>query len=93
MHGDEVAWRSVEAMFDLAVYGSLLHAGLTHPDEFRRADCDWCLRTEEFWHVSLVDAITRRRGTTAAAVDSAIRAQVAQLLPGSAAADNAGVAG
>lgn len=80
VHGDEVAWRSVDALFDLAMYGAQLHAGLAHPDEHRRNDCAWCDRIEEFWHVTLVDVITRRRGTTAADLDGRIRAEVAPQL-------------
>ncbi len=80
VHGDEVAWRSVDALFDLAMYGAQLHAGLAHPDEHRRNDCAWCDRIEEFWHVALVDVITRRRGTTAGELDSQIRAELAPRL-------------
>jgi hypothetical protein len=76
VHGDEVAWRSVDALFDLAMYGAQLHASLSHPDQHRRNDCEWCDRIEEFWHVALVDVITRRRGTTADQLDADIRTQL-----------------
>ncbi|HTZ45492.1 MAG TPA: hypothetical protein VMB79_16650 [Jatrophihabitans sp.] len=80
VHGDEVGWRSVDAMFDLALYAMHLHGELAHPGRHRLADCAWCQRIEEFWHVSLVDVLTRRRGTTADRVDGAVREQVARLL-------------
>ncbi|MFL6164589.1 MAG: hypothetical protein ACJ74U_20520 [Jatrophihabitantaceae bacterium] len=92
VHGDEVAWRSVDALFDLAIYGAQLHARLTHPDQHRRNDCEWCDRIEDFWHVALVDEITRRRGTTADLLDADTRAQVAELLPAEPAIGAAGEA-
>jgi len=79
VHGDEVAWRSVDALFDLAMYAAQLHPQLSHPDQHRRNDCEWCDRIEEFWHVTLVDVITRRRGTSAGQLDARVRAQVAAL--------------
>jgi hypothetical protein len=79
VHGDEVSWRSVDALFDLAMYGAQLHAQLAHPDQHRRNDCGWCTKIEEFWHVALVDVITRRRGTTAGELDAGIGAQVTEL--------------
>jgi hypothetical protein len=79
VHGDEVSWRSVDALFDLAMYGAQLHAQLAHPDQHRRNDCDWCAKIEEFWHVALVDVITRRRGTSAGQLDAGIGAQVTEL--------------
>lgn len=80
VHGDEVSWRSVDAMFDLALYAAHLHAGLAHPERHRIAECQWCQRIEEFWHVALVDVLTRRRGTTADLVDHAVREQATRLL-------------
>jgi len=79
VHGDEVAWRSVDALFDLAIYGAQLHAQLAHPDQHRRNDCEWCGRIEEFWHVALVDVITHRRGTSAGELDARVRAQLGAL--------------
>ena len=79
VHGDEVAWRSVDALFDLAMYAAQLHARVAHPAQYRRNDCEWCDRIEEFWHVTLVDVITRRRGTTAGELDARVRAQLGSL--------------
>lgn len=81
VHGDEVAWRSVDALFDLAMYAAHVHPRLAHPGQHRRNDCEWCDRIEEFWHVTLVDVITRRRGTTAAQLDARVREQLESLLP------------
>ena len=79
VHGDEVSWRSVDALFDLAMYAAQLHPQLSHPGQHRRNDCEWCDRIEEFWHVALVDVISKRRGTTASQLDARVQAQLAAL--------------
>lgn len=76
VQGDEVTWRQLDALFDLAMLGALLHRRMAHPAQFARNDCDWCDRAEAYWHVGLVDVITARRGTTATEVDKPIHAAV-----------------
>ena len=76
VQGDEVTWRQLDALFDLAMLGALLHRETAHPGEFARNDCTWCDRAEAYWHVGVVDAITARRGTTATDIDQPIRAAV-----------------
>jgi hypothetical protein len=76
VQGDEVSWRQLDALFDLAMLGALLHREAAHPGEFARNDCEWCDRAEAYWHVGLVDVITARRGTTATDIDRPIRAIV-----------------
>jgi hypothetical protein len=76
VQGDEVTWRQLDALFDLAMLGALLHREAAHPGQFARNDCAWCDRAEAYWHAGVVDAITARRGTTATDIDQPIRAAV-----------------
>ena len=76
VQGDEISWRQLDALFDLAMLGALLHREAAHPDEFARNDCPWCDRAEAYWHAGLVDVITARRGTTATDIDQPVRAAV-----------------
>jgi hypothetical protein len=80
VQGDEVTWRQLDALFDLAMLGALLHREAAHPGQFARNDCPWCDRAEAYWHAGLVDVITARRGTTATDVDQPIRAAVRSWL-------------
>jgi len=82
VQGDEVTWRQLDALFDLAMLGAVLHRQVAHPAEFARNDCPWCDRAEAYWHVSLVDVITARRGTTATDIDQPIHAAVRDWLTG-----------
>jgi hypothetical protein len=82
VQGDEVTWRQLDALFDLAMLGALLHREVAHPDQFARNDCEWCDRAEAYWHVGLVDVITARRHTTATDVDQPVRAAVHSWLAG-----------
>jgi hypothetical protein len=76
VQGDELTWRQLDALFDLAMLGAVLHRQIAHPAEFARNDCEWCDRAEAYWHVGLVDVITARRGTTATEVDRPVQAAV-----------------
>ena len=76
VQGDEVTWRQLDALFDLAMLGALLHREAAHPGQFARNDCVWCDRAEAYWHAGVVDAITTRRGTTATDIDQPVRAAV-----------------
>ncbi len=82
VQGDEVTWRQLDALFDLAMLGALLHREIAHPAQFARNDCDWCDRAEAYWHVGLVDVITARRGTTATEIDQPVQAAVRRWLAG-----------
>jgi hypothetical protein len=82
VQGDEVGWRQLDALFDLAMLGALLHRETAHPGEFARNDCVWCDRAEAYWHAGLVDVITARRGTTATDIDEPVRSAVRSWLAG-----------
>lgn len=82
VQGDELTWRQLDALFDLAMLGAVLHRQIAHPAEFARNDCEWCDRSEAYWHVGLVDVITARRGTTATEVDQPVQAAVRRWLAG-----------
>ena len=82
VQGDGISWRQLDALFDLAMLGALLHRPIAHPAEFARNDCPWCDRAEAYWHVNLVDVITARRHTTATEIDQPIRAVVHSWLTG-----------
>jgi len=82
VQGDEVSWRQLDALFDLAMLGALLHREVAHPGQFARNDCAWCDRAEAYWHVGLVDVITARRHTTATEIDQPVRAAIDRWLAG-----------
>jgi hypothetical protein len=71
--GDQVPWRVVNAVLELAVYGSLLHQRAVH----RLApDCHWCGQTQLMWHAALIDPLTGLRGLDATELHRRVREAV-----------------
>lgn len=74
VQGDEITWRQLDALLDLAMLARLAHGRLLHPDVDRPEDCEWCDRGDAMWHSAVIDPLTARRGTTASEVDAEVRA-------------------
>jgi predicted methyltransferase MtxX (methanogen marker protein 4) len=68
-----VTWAMVDALVELALYGSHAHAHLAHRGGLA-ADCRACRLTRETSHTALLDPVTERRGITATELHAAARA-------------------
>ena len=73
---DKVSWPMLDALVDLALYGSLLHKRLPpHPAR----DCRWCRQAQTMWHTALIDPLIRHRNILATDLyDDIARAVTAQ---------------
>ena len=73
VQGDAVTWAMVDALVDLALYGSQAHAQLAHGGGLA-ANCLVCQLTRETSHTALLDPVTERRRTTATELHTVARA-------------------
>jgi len=70
VQADKVSWTMLDALVDLALYGSLLHKEIPHQ---RGRDCRWCRQAEAVWHTALIDPLLARRGLSATELHNEIR--------------------
>ncbi|HEX2903437.1 MAG TPA: hypothetical protein VHO01_08265 [Jatrophihabitans sp.] len=73
---DRVSWSMLDALLDMALYGSLSHKRDPHPPG--GAGCRWCQQAQAMWHAALITPLTAARGITATQLHEQIRRAVGQ---------------
>ena len=70
---DKVSWTMLDALLELAIYGSLLHQQIKHQPS---PACRWCRQAETMWHAALINPLIAARATSATELYQRIRREV-----------------
>ncbi|MEO6703069.1 MAG: hypothetical protein ABI140_01045 [Jatrophihabitantaceae bacterium] len=79
VQGERISWSAIDAMAELAMYGTLAHRWLTHNGEVDPS-CARCAQSTA-WQASLLERTFERSEATTAQLRDALAAELATVLP------------